>query len=117
MKLNLIPAIIAIAVAALLGLLASLLCNSTTNDTAIGITSGVSLAVTLLPMMAIRTNDDRLNINMRVVSTIFTAILIVLTIIMCCISVSSLKIYYIISGLILLAFIGALYSLFKASNN
>ena len=110
---NVIPAIIAVAVAALIGLLVATLCESS-NDTVIGISTGVSLAVTLLPMLAIRTDSVRLNVNLRIVSSIFTALVLIVNFIVCFNTPNKLTIYFIILGLILLIFIGVLYSLIRS---
>ncbi len=115
LNINIIPTIIAVAVAALAGLLMGTLCSSTTNDSIIGITTGVSLAVTLLPMLAIKTDDARLNVNLRLVSTIFTIIVFVINLYVCLNTPSKLTIYFIIVGLVLLIYIGALYSLVRSS--
>ncbi|MBP5689000.1 MAG: hypothetical protein IK100_09055 [Muribaculaceae bacterium] len=111
---NVIPAIIAIAVAALIGLLAATLCESR-HDTIIGITTGVSLAVTLLPMLAIRSSARGLNVNMRLVSTIFVVLVLLVNFIVCFNTPNKLTIYFIIIGLILLTYIGVLYSLIRRS--
>ena len=113
-SVNVIPAIIAVAVATLIGLLVATLCDSK-NDTVIGIATGVSLAVTLLPMLAIKTDDNRLNVNLRLVSTIFTILVLLVNVIVCFSTPNKLTIYFIVLGLILLIFIGVLYSLIRSS--
>ncbi len=112
-NVNLIPAIIAVAVAALIGLLVGTLCESR-NDTVIGIATGVSLAVTLLPILAIRTDNSPLNVNLRLVSTIFAVLVLIVNFIVCFSTPSKLTIYFIVLGLILLIYIGVLYSLIKS---
>ena len=112
---SLIPAIIAVAVAALVGLLAGTLCASKSHDVVIGITTGVSLAVTLLPMLAISTSSARLDVNMRIVSTIFAALLLIVNFVVCFSTLEKLTIYFIIVGLILLVYIGVLYSLLRSA--
>ena len=112
-NISLIPAIIAVAVAALIGLLAGTLCESKNYDVIIGIATGVSLAVTLLPMLAIRTDSTRLDINLRIVSTIF-AVLLIVNFVVCFSTPQKLTIYFIILGLILLVYIGVLYSLVRS---
>ena len=107
-NINIIPAIIAVAVAALIGLFVANLCETKANEIVIGIATGVSLAVTLLPMLALKTESTRLDINIRIVSTIFA-------ILVCFNTPHKLTIYFIILGLILLTYIGVLYSLIKSS--
>ena len=74
--------------------------------------------ITLLPMLAIKGDDPRLNVNTRIVSTIFATLLLLVNFI----TVfnppeKSFTIYFIIVGLIILIFIGVIYSLVKASND
>lgn len=111
-NIHIIPAIIAIGIATLLGLLVYNFCK--THSTAIGITSGVSLAIVLFTMMAYRNKNQRININIRVVCSIFLATIAVFSIIMCFLVVAKLTVYFIISGLILLIFIGVIYSIVNA---
>lgn len=117
MRINIIPTIIAVAVAALIGMLASHLCASSSKATIIGITTGVSLAITLLPMLGIKSNNPRLNVNTRIVSTIFATLVLLVNFIVCFNVPQKLTIYFIILGLIILAYIGVLYSLIKASSD
>lgn len=114
-NISLIPAIIAVAVSALIGLLAGTLCESKNYDVIIGIATGVSLAVTLLPMLAIRTDSTRLDINLRIVSTIFAVLLLIVNFVVCFSTPQKLTIYFIILGLILLIYIGVLYSLVRSA--
>ncbi len=118
MRINIIPTIIAVAVAALIGLLAAHLCDASSSKAAtIGITTGISLAITLLPMLAIRSNNTRLNVNQRIVSTTFSALVLLVNFIVCFNVPNKFTIYFIVVGLIILIFMGVLYSLFKASTN
>ncbi len=114
-NINIIPAIIAVAVAALIGLFVANLCETKANDIVIGIATGVSLAVTLLPMLALKTESTRLDINIRIVSTIFAILVLLVNFIVCFNTPHKLTIYFIILGLILLTYIGVLYSLIKSS--
>ncbi|MBR5639911.1 MAG: hypothetical protein IKW83_09125 [Muribaculaceae bacterium] len=115
MKINIIPTIIAVAVSALIGLLAAHLCGNTSKATTIGITTGVSLAVTLLPMLAIKSGDERLDINIRVVSSIFVTLVLLVNFIVCLNVPQDLIYYFIFIGLILLIYIGVIYSLVNRS--
>lgn len=117
--INIIPTIIAVAVAALIGLLAAYLCDaSSSKSTTIGVTTGISLAISLLPMLAIKSDNPRLNVNLRIVSTIFTLLILLVNFIVCFNPPEkSFTIYFIIVGLIILIFIGVLYSLVRASTD
>ena len=115
-RVNIIPTVIAVAVATLIALLAAHLCQSSSTGVTVGITTGISLAITMLPMLAIKSDDPRLNVNIRIVSTIFTTLLLLVNFI----TVfnppqKSFTIYFIIVGLIVLIFIGIIYSLVKSS--
>lgn len=115
MRINIIPTIIAVAVAALIGLFVATLCEPHANSITIGIATGVSLVVTLLPMFALKTYDTRLDINIRIVSTIFATLALLVNFIVCFNTPHKLTIYFIILGLVILTYIGVLYSLVKSS--
>lgn len=116
MRVNIIPAIVAVAVATLLGLLAAYLCESSSNATVIGITTGASLAVILLPMLAVKSGNSRLDVNLRIVGTIFAAIVLLINFIVSLSTPEKLTIYFIILGLIILSYIGIVYSLVSRSS-
>ena len=115
MKINIIPTIVVAAVAALVGLLAAHLCGNTSKDTTIGIITGVSLGLTLLPI-AVKSGDSRLDVNMRIVCTIFATLVLLVNFIVCLNVPKNLTIYMIIVGLILLIYIAVIYKLVTASS-
>ena len=98
-RVNIIPTVIAVAVATLIALLAAHLCQSSSTGVTVGITTGISLAITMLPMLAIFT----------------TLLLLVNFITVFNPPQKSFTIYFIIVGLIVLIFIGIIYSLVKSS--
>lgn len=115
MKISLFPALIAVAVATLIGMFVANLCASEANVIVIGVATGVSLAVTLLPLLAFKTQNTRLDINIRTVSTIFASLVLLVNFIVCFNTPHKLIIYFIILGLIVVTYIGVLYSLVKSS--
>lgn len=113
MKINPVLSIIAIAIAALLGYLAYSLCSKADNATAIGVTSGISFAITLLPMMGLKNENGRIQVNIKVLSTIFLLLFIVIAAVMCYMDVNKLNLYFIIVGIIALIYLGITYSISK----
>lgn len=113
MKSNVFPALIAIMLAALLGLLAATLCRSTDNALAIGVTTGLSLAITLVPCMALKHENSRVQVNIRVLCTAFTFVFLIVAGIMCFITVQNIVPYLIIVGIIALIFLSILHTLTK----
>lgn len=115
MRISIIPTIIAVAVAALIGLLAAYLCESSSKATTIGLTTGVSLAVILFPMLAVKSGNSRLDVNLRIVGTIFATLVLLVNFIVSFSTPEKLTIYFIILGLIILTYIGLVYSLVSRS--
>lgn len=111
MKFSIVPTLIAVGLAALIGFLAYSLCASNDNATAIGITTALSIAITLIPIMGLRHENSRVQVNIKVLSTIFLWTFIIIAAVMCFMSVEKLNIYYIIVGIIALLYIGVLYSM------
>lgn len=111
MKFNPVLSFIAVALAALLGYLVYTLCSSTDQASSIGITSGISFALTLLPIMGCKHESSRLQVNIKVLSTIFLVLFLIIAAVMCFITVNKLNIYFIIVGIIALVFLGVLYSM------
>lgn len=113
MKVKIVPTIIAFAIAVLIGLLVRSWCSSTNNATAIGVTTALSLALTLIPCMGLKLESGRLQVNVRVLSIIFVFIFLVVAVIMCFVKSDTITTYYIIEGIIALIFISILYGLTK----
>ncbi|MBR6489644.1 MAG: hypothetical protein IKT03_03825, partial [Muribaculaceae bacterium] len=85
----------------------------TENVCEIGITSGLSFAIALIPMIGIKHESSRVQINIRVMSALTLVVFLFLAIVMCFISVEKLNIYYTIVGIIALIYLGVLYSMLK----
>ncbi len=113
MKLNPFLSIIAVTLAALLGYLVYTICSSTDYATSIGITSGLSFALTLLPIMGIKHENRRLQVNIKILSTLFFVLFVIIAGFMCFITTSKLNLYFIIVGIIALIYLGILYSMSK----
>ncbi len=113
MKLKLVPLIIALAIAVLIGILVSSWCPSTNNATAIGITTALTLALALIPCLGLELESRRLQVNVRVLCTVFALIFLIVAVIMCFVKSNTITTYYVIEGIIALIFILILYSLTK----
>ncbi|MBR4218752.1 MAG: hypothetical protein IKR71_06875 [Bacteroidales bacterium] len=113
MKINLILTIIALALAALIGILIWSWCSSADNATAIGITTAATLALTLIPSMGLKLENGRMQTNIRVLSVVFALIFLIVAVIMCFITSKTITTYYVIEGIFALIFILILYSLLK----
>jgi hypothetical protein len=111
MKVNAVLLIIAIGIAVLLGFLVYSFCSSADNASAIGVTSALSFAVTLIPIMGLKHENNRMQVNIKVMSTLAFVLFLILAAIMCFISVEKLNVYYIIVGIIVLVYLGILYSM------
>lgn len=111
MKVNAVLLIIAIGIAALLGFLVYSFCSSTDNACAIGVTSGLSFAVALIPMMGLKHENGRMQVNIKVMSTMALIVFLIIAAVMCFISVEKLNVYYIIVGIMILIYLGLIYSM------
>ena len=111
MKVNIVLLIIAVGIAALLGFLVYSFCYSADNACAIGVTSALSFAVTLVPIMGLKHESSRMQVNIKVMSTIALIVFLIMAAVMCFISVEKLNVYYIIVGILVLIYLGALYSM------
>ncbi len=107
MRLKVFPAIIALALSSLFGLFVGI--HSEQNAVTVGITTGVSLAVTLAPCMALQLNSSRLQINARALSAILAVLFVVIGVIMCFITLRDIKFYLIIMAATVLVFLAILY--------
>lgn len=108
MKFNIIQLVIAVALAALIGLLLFSLASVPENAKAIGITTGLSLAVTLVPAFAMKLENGRITTNVRVLSLLFAAILLVVHVVVCFLHINNLMFYYIIVGIVALLYLSVL---------
>ena len=111
MKVNIVLLIIAVGIVALLGFLVYSFCSSADNACAIGVTSALSFAVTLVPIMGLKHESSRMQVNIKVMSTIALIVFLIMAAVMCFISVEKLNVYYIIVGILVLIYLGALYSM------
>lgn len=111
MKVNAVLLIIAIGIAALLGFLVYSFCSSTDNACAIGVTSALSFAVTLVPIMGLKHESGRMQVNIKVMSTMALIVFLIMAAVMCFISVERLNVYYIIVGIMILIYLGLIYSM------
>ncbi|MBQ3323991.1 MAG: hypothetical protein IJG81_04015 [Muribaculaceae bacterium] len=111
MKVNIVLLIIAVGIAALLGFLVYSFCSSADNACAIGVTSALSFAVTLVPIMGLKHESSRMQVNIKVMSTIALIVFLIMAAVMCFISVEKLNVYYIIVGIMILIYLGVIYSM------
>ena len=111
MKVNAVLLIIAIGIAVLLGFLVYSFCSSTDNACAIGVTSALSFALTLVPIMGLKHESGRMQVNIKVMSTMALIVFLIMAAVMCFISVERLNVYYIIVGIMILIYLGLIYSM------
>ena len=111
MKVNAVLLIIAIGIAVLLGFLVYSFCSSTDNACAIGVTSALSFAVTLIPILGLKHESSRMQVNIKVMSTMALIVFLIMATVMCFISVERLNVYYIIVGIMILIYLGLIYSM------
>ncbi len=116
MKVNAVLLIIAIGIAVLLGFLVYSFCLSTDNACAIGVTSALSFAVTLVPILGLKHESSRMQVNIKVMSTMALIVFLIIAAVMCFISVEKLNVYYIIVGILVLIYFGALYSMSRIND-
>ena len=116
MKVNIVLLIIAVGIATLLGFLVYTFCPSTDNACAIGVTSALSFAVTLVPILGLKHESSRMQVNIKVMSTMALIVFLIIAAVMCFISVEKLNVYYIIVGILVLIYLGALYSMSRIND-
>lgn len=116
MKVNIVLLIIAVGIAALLGFLVYSFCSSTDNACAIGVTSALSFAVTLVPIMGLKQESGRMQVNIKVMSTMALIVFLIMAAVMCFISVEKLNVYYIIVGIMILIYLGLIYSMSRIND-
>lgn len=116
MKVNIVLLIIAVGIAALLGFLVYSFCSSADNACAIGVTSALSFAVTLVPIMGLKHESSRMQVNIKVMSTIALIVFLIMAAVMCFISVEKLNVYYIIVGIMILIYLGVIYSMSRIND-
>lgn len=110
MKINVFLSIISLFVATLIAYLAFDLAKGNPNDVLCGILSGVCFLVTLLPVMGIKVEDLRLQINIRLLAVLFFVVFLISHF---CFAVCGVKmpLYVVVNGLILLVFIAIFYKM------
>ena len=108
MKCNVFPAIIAVVIACLLAYLAYTIAEGKENDVVCGIVSFVCFASTLVSTLSLRTDSSRLNINLRVMSTVFFTVFIVVNFVFAATTLT-MPYYVIINALLVTIFMAALY--------
>lgn len=113
MKVNVFSAILAVVLAFLLGLLVYEVSTPHHNAKVIAITTGVALAVTLVSAMALKHENARVGVNIRIISSIFSFIIIAVAAIVCFIKLENLILFFIFIGIILLIFLAIMHSLIK----
>ena len=78
MKANLFLTFISVMLAALLGYLAFNVANGEENDVICGIGSCICFAATLIPAMGLQYDSGRLSVNIRVLSSIFFVLFVII---------------------------------------
>lgn len=114
MKIKTVPAIIAVALCALIAY--GFYAGSRSEDQRLWVTigGGLSLLLTVGAVLGVSLERTRASVNMKIVSGIFAGILLLLNIIFCCFSSFSLPVYIILSGILLLTWLLVVYGIARA---
>lgn len=115
MKFSIIPALIAVALSALVAFGMYNWCRYQDMNLLIAIVVGSSMALTFGLSLGISFVDKRKSINTKVVSSIFAFLVVITNIIFCCLSTFSASAYLIITGVLILIWLLVVYGIVKAS--
>ena len=108
MKVKPIPSLIAFALACLIGYLAYVIAGTDENNVMCGICSTVCFAVSLVCMMGVSHESDRMSVNIRMVCGVFFFIFLVSNFAFAVFGVA-MPFYLIINAILLLVFLAMFY--------
>ena len=115
MKANLFLTFISVMLAALLGYLAFTAANGKDNDVICGIGSCICFAATLIPTMGLQYESVRLSVNIRVFSSIFFVLFVIIHF---CYAGFGVKMpyYIIVNGIMLMIYLAFFYKMLGVKN-
>lgn len=113
MKVKIIPCIAAIVLSALVAFGFYTWCRCENMNLLIAIAGGAVLLLTSCTTLGISLPDNKTNINVKVLSGIFTCLFLVINIIFCCFSSFSIPLYAIINGILLVVWLLITYGIAK----
>lgn len=112
MRINYFLGIIALLISVLLAYLLYIVMGSESAKSGILLFGAVNFAATLVGTMSFRVNDSRININIRVLSTLFFIVSLILNLVFYFFAQGT-EIYIIVSSIVLLIYLSALYKLLR----
>ena len=114
MKLNTVKAIIALLLALLLGLVCEIIAPETDsrNWISFGVAS-LTIVSMLLPAMGIKFNNPRCGANIKVLSWIFTLVVLIANIVFACIE-CRVDVYIVVVALMAVVGWGLIYAIYSA---
>lgn len=115
MKINTIPSIIAVVLCAIIMYGMYTWCKCTDMRLLVSILGGICLVLPLGSTLGVQFSDSRVSVNVKILSAICFAILLISQIIFCCLSAFSAATYIIINGLLLMLWLLSAYGIVKAS--
>lgn len=115
MKVHSIPALIALAISALVAFGFYSFCRCADMQWWVAIGGGVGLFLTLGTALAVSFTTSRTSTNAKVVSGIGAVLLLISNGVFCCLTSFSLAWYIILNGLLLLLWVILLYAIVKAA--
>ena len=114
MKINIIPSIIALAIAALLAFGLYSWCRFADLNLLIAIFGGICFLCTLGTSLGISFEKSRKSTNIKLLSSLFFFVFLISNIVFCCLSSFSIPVYVIINGVILVIWLLLCYGIAKA---
>ena len=115
MKFNLIPSIITLVFVGLIVFGFYSWCRCEDLKLLLTIFSSISLLLSMSAILGISVENTKKSINIKVLSAIFTLVLLVSNVIFCCFSYFSAPIYIIINGILLLIWLLCCYGIIKSN--
>ncbi len=115
MKVRIIPAVIALAISALVAFGYYSFCRCADMQWWVAIVGGVSLFLTFGTALAVSFATSRTTTNAKVVSGVGAFVLLLLNVVFCCFTCFSLAWYIILNGLLLLLWVILLYAIVRAA--
>lgn len=113
MKIKIIPCIAAIVLSALVAFGFYTWCRCESMSLLLTIAGGSVLLLTSCTTLGVTLSDNKMNINVKVLSGIFTCLFLVINIIFCCLASFSIPLYAIINGILLVVWLLITYSIAK----
>ncbi|MGM9818083.1 MAG: hypothetical protein ACI30B_03770 [Paludibacteraceae bacterium] len=114
MKFNIIPALIAVALSALVAFGMYNWCRYQDMNLLVAIVGGISMALTCGLSLGISFVDKRKGINTKVMSSIFAFLALIINVIFCCLSAFSAPAYIITISILILIWLLVIYSIVRA---